>query len=228
MKHIELQGSLFWKFSGQPQIIFEEMTISIRNELARFGIAFLSPATYIPVPDGVQPEIPRAQLISTDNRFTINISYISISINYNIIDMEHSIVTDRFYNSLLSIYNALIQKGFLFNRIGIVSKSYNSGYEPADWIHSNTIKESIKKDNLIEAGINLVYRKSTGKFPYNEVVNISNGYRHDTSEKVILITRDINTVQDQLNTLERDVFDEFVSLTKRSFECDALTSITRS
>ncbi|WP_323945883.1 hypothetical protein [Aeromonas caviae] len=228
MKHIELQGSLFWKFSGQPQIMFEEMTISIRNELARFGLTFFSPATYIPVPDGVQPEIPRAQLISTDNRFTVNISYISISISYNIIDMEHSVVTERFYKALLSIYNALINNGYLFNRIGIVSKSYNSGYEPADWIHNNTIKENIKKDNLIEAGINLVYRKSAEKFFYNEVVNISNGYRHDTSEKVILITRDINTVQDQINTLEHDIFDEFVNLTKRSFECDALTSITRS
>lgn len=204
------------------------MTISIRNELARFGLTFFSPATYIPVPDGVQPEIPRAQLISTDNRFTVNISYISISIIYNIIDMEHSVVTERFYKALLSIYNALINNGYFFNRIGIVSKSYNSGYEPADWIHNNTIKENIKKDNLIEAGINLVYRKSAGKFSYNEVVNISNGYRHDTSEKVILITRDINTVQDQINTLEHDIFDEFVNLTKRSFECDALTSITRS
>lgn len=207
--------------------MFEEMTISIRNELARFGLMFFSPATYIPVPDGVQPEIPRAQLISTDNRFTVSISYISISINYNIIDMEYSVVVEKFYNALLSIHSALINKGYYFNRIGIVSKSYNSSHDPADWIHKNTIKENIIKDNLIEAGINLVYRKSTERFSYNEVVNISNGYRHDTSEKVILITRDINTVQEQFSILERNILDDFIQLVKSTFQCDALESIIR-
>ena len=64
--------------------------------------------------------------------------------------------------------------------------------QPSKFIHDKYINKNISEDGLIEASINLVYRKKASNFPYNEITNISNSVVNQ-DKQTFFFMRDFNT-----------------------------------
>ncbi len=221
MALIELQSSLFFAPSPQPSFIFEDMVMSIRKCLHGL-VSFHSPATFIPVPENVQPEIPRVQLFSLDGRFNISISYVSVLLTKNVSDLDSNLEKDYFHQCVKLIAQELI-KTYRFSRIGLVYKKAENILSPAKWVYNNYINTSISDEGIIEAAVNIVYRKQTAAFPYNEIINVSNAIINQ-SKICLLVMRDFNTAHDAIVHVTASTIDELITIAEQSMSNDIISN----
>ncbi|MEZ6928774.1 MULTISPECIES: hypothetical protein [unclassified Aeromonas] len=222
MALIELQSSFYFSPKAQSVLVFENLIVTIRKVLSTY-VTFQSPANMIPVPDNAPAEIPRVQMFSLDGKVTINISRLAITLTKNVIDLNSSEEKEAFHESSKRIVSGLLYDGISFTRAGFVYRHVLSDIQPSKFIHDKYINKSIRENGLIEASINLVYRKKASNFPYNEITNISNSVVNQDKQSFFFM-RDFNTAHDEFVNVTPTVIDELIHIADNSMSKDDIIS----
>lgn len=211
MQLFEIQFA--WFFKEGIQLDFENLVSLIRQKTKR---QFISPATYIPLPLVAPPEIPRAQLQNIDNssRFTIALNRADFFVSSINATLEPSDI-ESFYRDLQSFSEILLSK-IGISRLGLVGRMCKLSTDPASEISSSLLK--YKSDELFEASIKFVERHVAERFTYNDSFQFDQGIKLDTQQKILLVTRDINTVPEIPLTVSLEIITCFCSLAKERLD----------
>lgn len=207
MQLFEIQFA--WFFTHTNQLDYEQLVSSFRQRTQR---PFISPATYIPLPPMAPPEIPRAQLQTPDNSSRLSISlnradFFVSSINSTLFSSE----IESFYKDVNSFSEIVLSTTGII-RLGLVGRMYKNSTEPSIEIASCLLKR--KFNSLQEASVKFVERHVSKKFTYNDSFQFDQGIKLDTNQKILVVTRDINTAQEVPLIVSMEVVSEFCLLAK--------------
>ncbi len=199
---------------------YERLVSKIRS---MSSITYVSPATYIPLPPMAPAEMPRAQLITLDSSTRISIAanradfFIS---SLNSFLSRHEI--DTFYDEI-----ALLSKQFLsdykIHRLGLVTRLYIETLTPETDLANSLLKN--RYQNLAEVSIKITERNTDEKPVINDSYQFDTGFKTDTQEKLMLITRDINTPPETTYEFNLELLNEFISLGKSKLKVSNINKI---
>ena len=218
MQLFEIQFA--WFFKEGIQLDFENLVSIIRQKTKR---QFISPATYIPLPPMAPPEIPRAQLQNNDNssRFTIALNradFFVSSINATLTTSD----IESFYQDLHSFSEIFLAKIGVI-RLGLVGRMCKISTDPASEISTSLLKYN--SGELFEVSIKFVERHVANKFTYNDSFQFDQGIKLDTQQKILVVTRDINTVPEVPLVGSLEIITEFCSVTKERLDIKYINKV---
>ena len=196
-------------FVSKPtDIVYEQLVLDIRKAI---GEKFISPSIILPIPDDAPPEIPRVILETFNKKIKITIAKNRCDFFYDYKNTSSNTKLDtKIIDYAEKLANVLDNKGFLFNRIGIVAKYFVLVKNPTE-----KIKESLTKltdNDIVEISIRINRRKQYDSFSVNDVYTYDQAIRANDKKHGILITRDINTLHIEETILSPTEVNEFVKI----------------
>lgn len=220
LKNLRTQFVLF--FRKDKSLDYENIAVKIKNKV---NLNFVSPSQYTNIPEALPNEIPRLEMRTHDNTYQISVSISTISLTYN-----RSIENlDNEYPNLINLFCSLAEivlEFGLINRIGYVTNQFLPCTNPSDFI----TKKIANKDfaNAFEASFRIVLKSKYDERLYNESFSFEQGEKVEqgkNSETIVLITRDINTPQNDNLNLNPAMIREFIERTYRTLGKDRIEAV---
>lgn len=189
-------------------IMYEQLILDIRKAVKE---KFISPSIILPIPDDAPPEIPRVILETFDKRIKITLAKNRCDFFYDYrYDNNNSQINTKIIDYAVQLANVLHNKGFVFRRIGIVTKYFVLVDNPTDVIKNSLTK--LSDDDIVEISIRINRRKLYNSFNVNDVYSYDQGIRANDRKQGILITRDVNTVHINETILSFDDVHDFIKV----------------
>ncbi len=209
-----------WFFGGATQLDYEGLASSIRQKTNR---PFVSPATFIPLPPVAPPEIPRVQLQTTDNGARATIALNRADFFASTVGVELSLAQlDKFFEDVLTISEIYLSSCSVV-RLGLVGRIYQEDQEPGDKIAKSLLKKTF--NNLQEASVKVVERHVADKFTYNDSYQFEHGIKIDTQQKILVVTRDLNTAPDIPLSINMETIREFSRVARERLDVSYINKI---
>lgn len=220
MNQYEIQFA--WFFSRKKSLDYEQLAIDIRQKTKR---SFASPATFIPLPQSAPPEIPRMQLQNNTNSIRASIS-INRADFFVSSDTDNGLTTseiDLFFKDVDVISEILLTSGVNISRLGLVGRFYLESQKPAEQIAKSLLRRSF--DNLSEVSVKITERHVDDTFTYNDSYNFDQGLKIDTNKKILVVTRDINTVPEVNLLANKSIINNFKLISRERLKQTYITKV---
>lgn len=205
----DLQFAFF--FANPPiNLKFDEFSVDLRRKPI-FTTNGLELQTYIfPVPNDVPAEIPRCQITSNNNIFSLTISGSRCDINLRVID---SFTSETFNQIILSIMDLFLKNNLEIIRLGYITRYIIKHNNPDKIIKEKFLK--IQEENVLEPFVRFVFKELINNTTYNDVYQIEVAKQRDftnaVEENILLITQDFNTLPESTSTISKADLELFVS-----------------
>lgn len=210
----DLQFAFF--FANPPiNLKFDEFSVDLRRKPI-FTKNGLDLQTFIfPVPNDVPAEIPRCQITSNNNIFSLTISGNRCDINLRITDIFSS---EIFNQIILSIMDIFQENKLEIIRLGYITRYIIKNNNPDKIIREKFLK--IEEDNVLEPFVRFIFKESISSIIYNDVYQIEVAKQRDFTngieENILLITQDFNTLPESTNTISLEDLRLFISKIPKS------------
>lgn len=205
----DLQFAFF--FANPPiNLKFDEFSVDLRRKPI-FTSNGLDLQTFIfPVPNDVPSEIPRCQITSNNNIFSLTISGNRCDINLRITD---TLSSESFNQIILSIMDIFQQNKLEIIRLGYITRYIIKNNNPDKIIREKFLK--IAEDNVLEPFVRFIFKESINNITYNDVYQIEVAKQRDFAngieENILLITQDFNTLPESTDIISSEDLQLFIS-----------------
>lgn len=188
MKLIELQ--LAWFFASPQSPEYEKIASTLRSQL---NVEFMHPAMILPIPPSAPAEIPRLQMTtdSGSNRFSmtpIRCDFFSSAISDKLSDSD----VELFRSNAMSASNVLAASTIKISRLGIVGRLAHETDQAPKIIQNAFLRDTSR--NIKELSLRIVERHVFEATEYNDSLQYEDGIRMPDNIRILVVTRDINTV----------------------------------
>lgn len=211
----ELQFAFFFK--EPTQLAYDELSYKFKQNISQLNSEINFETTIFPLPSGVPipSEVPRCQIISSDQKLKITFSLDRCDINCGFDKSFGHIYTSEYFYNVVNIIFKLISVKIDFKRYGHIANFFKVINNPKEVIAEKLIKPKIKSpiaDTFVNFGtIELLEKFSLNKiYQFRSAVkqNFSNG----RAEEIIFIIKDFNTSENSI--ANKTLFNDFISETK--------------
>lgn len=209
-------------FKKVKTLDFETIAFRIKSKLP---LNFISPAQYTNIPESLPSEIPRLEMRTHDDVYHVSVSLSTISLTYNKINKNFDEEYPNLKSLLLSLSEIILEFGTI-NRFGYVTNQFLPHPKPSNFITEKIVNRTIK--DAFESSFRLVLRSHYGNFTFNESFSFEQGEKAENgkaSEPIVIITRDINTVQNDSIDFTPIMINEFIESTYKNLSGSRIREI---
>lgn len=204
----DLQFAFF--FANPPvNLKFDEFSVDLRKKTIFTENDFDLQTFIFPIPNDVPAEFPRCQITSSDKNFNLQVSGERCDIRFNC-KSEESLTLFR--NIVTEVIKIFSKEDVKIVRFGYVKRYIVKNRNPDHIIREKFLK--LEKDDLKEPLIRFLFKVQVNESIYNDLYQIETAVNKNfllgTSENVIVITHDFNTLPEDTKYLNDEDLNTFL------------------